>query len=281
MKTIYSILYITLNAALNEKVSVGIIMSNGNEHFFKFSNDKLSIFKSILEAEKYSLVKKYLLGIEKDLGVDSHTKNKLFRNDEFRASWVTEGYITYLSRYSNNIIQFSQPKSIDIEFSYNNFRRLFEKYIYKFDELVEKPSNISIHAKVKEYLFPKIEGRVNLEMTLTATNFENLFAPIEVDFLGMNCIPVTGQTIDFSKTHYYLENDITRFISLTKAIELDGNDKGKYYILGREPEKNSDKNHLLWEHIRDSDFLEFVDVDEVGIVEEYIEFNNVRPYFQE
>ncbi len=129
-------------------------------------------------------------------------------------------------------------------------------------------------------MFPKIKDRVNLTPTLTSEDFENLFTPIGIDFIGINGMPVAGQTIDFEKKHYNLENDVARFVSLTKAIELEGKPRGKYYVLGREPQTNTDKkNHLLWEHIRDSDFLDFVGIDEVGIVEEYIEKNGVRPFF--
>lgn len=281
MKTIYSILYITLNTALDEKVSIGVVMSNSQEHFFKFSNQKLSVFKNILDPERYNLIRKYLLSIEKDLIIDDKNNNKLFLDNELKNNWLSGSYISYLSKYSNNIVQFSEPKSIDIDFNLNNFRRVFEKYIFKFEEVEEVKQGINIHTQIKENLFPLIENKVNIEILLNSENFENLFAPIEVDFLGMNCIPLAGQTIDFEKKHYYLENDITRFVSLTKAIELEGNSKGKYYILGREPQKNIDKNHLLWEHIRDSDFLEFLDIDEYGIVENYIEVNNVKPYFKE
>jgi hypothetical protein len=80
-----------------------------------------------------------------------------------------------------------------------------------------------VYSKVKENLFPKIKNRVNLELTLTSNEFENLFAPFEIDFIGINEIPLAGQNIDFEKKHYNLENDITRFVSLTKAIELAGN----------------------------------------------------------
>ena len=140
--------------------------------------------------------------------------------------------------------------------------------------------------KIKTKLYPKIEDRVNIDISLTSSHFENLFAPIEVNFIGLNGIPVAGQTIDFEKKHYNLENDVTRYVSLTKAIELEDRyledgDKGKYFVIGREPEIKSDKNHSLWEQIRDSDFLEFIDIDEIGIVEEYIKKNDVRPYFSE
>jgi hypothetical protein len=98
---------------------------------------------------------------------------------------------------------------------------------------------------------------------------------------GINGMPVAGQTIDFDKKHHFLENDIARFVSLTKAIELEGKEKGKYFVLGHEPDKKDDKNHLLWEQIKDSKFLEFVDVNDVDRVEEYIEKHEVKPYFAE
>ncbi|GEL09816.1 hypothetical protein SAMN05192550_1169 [Flavobacterium glycines] len=279
MKTLYSILYVTLNTTLNERVSIGVLMSNGFEHYFKYSHEKLTAFKNILDSERYNVVKNYLKSLEREIGFNLEDSNQLFRKRELRNDWINEGYITYLAKYSNNIIQFSTPKYIDIDLNSDNFKRVFEKYIFKYAEETDEIIEFNVHSKVKQDLFPKIESRVNIEMTLTSNDFENLFAPIDIDFIGINGIPVAGQTIDFEKKHYYLENDVTRFVSLTKAIELEGNNKGKYYVLGREPQKNVDKNYLLWEHIRDSDFLEFVDIDEVGIVEEYIEKHNVRPYF--
>lgn len=279
MKTLYSILYVTLNTTLNERVSIGVLMSNGFENYFKYSHEKLTAFKNILDSERYNVVKNYLKSLEREIGFSLENSNQLFTKRELKNDWINEGYITYLSKYSNNIIQFSTPKSIDIDLNSDNFRRVFEKYIFKYTEEVDEIIEFNVYSKVKQDLFPKIESRVNIEMTLTSNDFENLFAPIEIDFIGINGIPVAGQTIDFEKKHYYLENDVTRFVSLTKAIELEGNNKGKYYVLGREPQKNIDKNHQLWEHIRDSDFLEFIDIDEVGIVEEYIEKHNVRPYF--
>lgn len=279
MKTIYSILYVTLNTTLNERISIGVLMSNGFEHKFKYSQEKLNAFKSIINNEKFHVVKNYLKSIENEFLYNNDNSNRLFENKDFKGNWVSEGYLSYLSRYSNNIIQFSSPKVIDVELNSDNFRRVFEKYIFKYSEEIQEIVSLDIHHKVKQNLFPKIENKVNLELSLTSNDFENLFAPIEIDFIGINGIPVAGQTFDFEKKHYYLENDVTRFVSLTKAIELEGINRGKYYVLGREPQKNIDKNHLLWEHIRDSDFLEFVDVDEIGIVEEYIKEHNVRPYF--
>lgn len=147
---------------------------------------------------------------------------------------------------------------------------VFEKYIFKYggeDDLIPKAD---VYGRVQQELFPKIKDRVNLNRSLTSQDFGNLFTPIEVDFIGINGMPVAGQTVD------------AHFVSLTKAIEMEDNQRGKYYVLGREPQHTTDqKNHQLCEHIRDSNFIDFVDVDEVGIVEEYIEKNDVRPFFTE
>lgn len=282
MKTIYSILYITINAALDEKVSIGILMTDGETVLFRYSSEKLLAIKGLMDNDRYNFIKSYLRSIDDKLNLELKQNYKGNLDFQFNSKNIySEGYINYLSNYSNNIIQFSSSKNISVDLNKENFKKLFERYIFSYPEEIVINQDLDIYKVVKSDLFPKIESRVNLNFTLTSQDFENLFAPIEVDFIGINGIPVAGQTIDFEKKHYFLENDVTRFVSLTKAIELEGNDNGKYYIIGREPQSKSDKNHHLWEQIRDSDFLEFVDVEDVESVHQYIKNHNVRPFFQE
>jgi len=280
METIYSIVYITLNTTLDERISIGVIMTNGLEYYFNYSSEKLLAVKNILDDAKYTVIKNYLKSIEKEIGFEKTTENQLLYKDTYKTAWVTEEYLSYLSNYSNNIIHFSKPKKIDIDLNSLNYKKIFEKYVFKIFDKKNEPEAIDVHAIVKHNLFPKIASNVNLEKIITSSDFDNLFAPIEVDFIGINGIPVAGQTIDFQKTSYYLENDVARFISLTKAIELQGKPKGQYYILGREPQKSTNKNYQLWKQIRGSNFLDFVDIDEVEQVEAYITQNNVRPFFE-
>lgn len=278
MKTIYSILYIPLNAALDEKLSIAVLMTNGEEYMFKYSFDKLNAIKGIISPEKIHIIKSYLKSLDKE--INSKDETTLFYKELVNlSSWVNESYLLYLSKYSNNIIQFSSPKIIDIDLNEDNFKKVYEKYIFKYEEVKEEERNTDIVSLVKKLLYPAIEKNVNIDFTLTSSNFENLFAPIEVNFFGTNGVPVVGQAFDFEKKHYYLENDVARYVSLTKAIELEEQKNGKYFVLGKEPNKINSKIHTMWEHIRDSDFLEFIDIDEYGIVEEYIKKHGVRPYF--
>lgn len=282
MKTLFSILYVPISATLDEKVSIGLLMFNGEQHFFKYSTSKLLAIKGLLDSESNTILKTYLRTLEKEINNDAENVDELFSLDNtLKANWVNSSYISYLSKYSNNLIQFSEAKTIDIELSSSNFKRIFEKYIFQYDEATVIDDSFDIYNKVKTKLYPNIIGKVNVDRTITPNDFKNLIAPVEVNFIGVNGVPVAGQAINFEKQHYNLENDVTRFVALTKALELDGQKDGKYFVLGREPKVNhNDKNHLMWEQIRDSDFLEFVDIDEIGIVEDYINTKHITPFFK-
>jgi len=283
MKTIYSILSIPLNVTLEEKISIGLVMSNGEDNFFHYSTDKLNALKTLINNDKFYFIKSYLKALEND--INKEVSEELFYKDlSTSRDWINNEYLIYLSRYSNNTIQFSHPKRIDITFSKENFIKLFERYIFKYfhsEENRYKEVDNDVFYNIKTSLYPAIQENVNIDITLDSSDFENLFAPIEVNFFGMNNVPVAGQAFNFEKKHYNLENDVARYVSLAKAIELEGKVNGKYFVIGREPEKKNEKNHLMWEHIRDSYFLEFIDISEIGIVEDYIKDHSVKPYISE
>ncbi len=280
MKTLFSILYVPISVTLDEKVSIGLIMFNGEQHFFKYSASKLLAIKGLLSSESNTILKTYLRSLEKEINNNSDTVEELFNlGSVLKAKWVNSPYLSYLSKYSNNLLQFSEAKTIDIEFNSSNFKRVFEKYIFEYDEVISTDQGINIYEQVKTNLYPNIIGRVNVDQIITPADFKNLIAPVTVNFIGVNGVPVAGQAVDFEKQYYNLENDVTRFVALTKALELEGQKDGKYFVLGREPVNHNEKHHLIWEHIRDSDFLDFVDIDEIGIVEEYIRTKEVVPFF--
>jgi hypothetical protein len=283
MKTIFSILYVPISATLDEKVSIGLIMSDGVQNYFRYSQSKLQAIKSLIDIESHSILKTYLRSLEKEINVEIENDNALFTIEiASKAKWVNSSYISYLSKYSNNLLQFSEPKVIDIALDKTSYKIIFEKYIFQYEEMVSTQAEPTIFQKVRTKLYPKITGKVNIDKTLTSNDFSNLFAPVEVNFIGVNGVPVAGQAFDFEKKHYFLENDVTRFISLTKALELSGQPDGKYFVLGREPQvSHNDKNHMMWTQIRDANFLEFVDIDEIGIIENYIDTNHVTPFFAE
>lgn len=281
MKTIYSILYLSLNPTLNEKVSIGLLMTNGIETVFSYSSEKLNATNKLIDKGAFSLAKSYLMALEKD--INKVQKNQiLFQRNEQNADWVNVDYITYLSQYANNLITFSQPKTIDIEFNRENYNLLFEKYVFPISKTQEEKSKpiTTIYKKVSEVLYPKIKERVNLDIKLKPEQLDNLYTSIEINVFGKNERPMSAQMLDFEKMIHYLENDISRYVSFTKAVNLTEKKEGTYFIIGKEPSKKQTENHVLWNQIRSSKFLEYVDVSEVEKIEEYVEKHEVTPFME-
>jgi hypothetical protein len=282
MKTIYSLLYVNLNAALEERVCIGLVMSNRKEYFYEYSAKKLKYVSQLLSEEKKSFIKRYLKSLEQDLTQYKGLNYQLFEKKTYVENWVREEYLTYLSTYANNIVSFSAPQTIDLPCTSENFKRLFEKYVFEYEAelMVTSPLAIKIQEEVKHKLYTQIEDRVNLDITLDQSDFYTLLVPsITVDFIGKNELAVLGQTIDFNKSINHIQHDLTSYLSLTMSVEEQEKRKGVYFVVGKEPDKQN-KTHEFWSNIRTSPFVEYVELDELERISQYMEDHNVQPYFE-
>jgi hypothetical protein len=281
MKTFFSIIYLPLGTDFQEKISVGMVMSDGNESIVRVSNPKLTAIKNLISSHKFSILKNYLNNIVRE----TKENNKLGQFDlKFNSSndWINESYFSYLNRYSNNLVMFSEPRNVDLDIEMNNFKSLFEKFVFYFEDEIAKVKIETIYSKVKTKLYTKIENSVNLNVTLRSSHFKELLTPVDVNFIGKNGIVVAGQTIDFVKRHYNLEHDLTSFVSFSKAVDYSRANKGKYFLVGQEPNrKDHPKNHRTWKHVMESHLVEYVDVNETEMIQDYIKSKGVTPFFDE
>lgn len=271
MKTLYSILSVSLNQALGEKISVGLLMFNSQDSIFRFSKEKFKLIRPFLSANNTSLLKTYFQKMEEDVNVIA---TGLFENK----SWVSESYISYLGKYANNNIHFSEPKEIFIDLNSENSERLYHKYVYQ--ESV-KESNVKDNFEVKlenwRYQFyPKVKRYVNTAIELTNEKMPNLVVPITIDLLGQNEIPMAAQTINFSRRIDLLEKEVANYISFMRAL---GDTPGTFFVIGEEPPKKLSNNHNLWTNVKTSNFMKYTSIGETERVEEYIKEHEVQPYF--
>ncbi|WP_158963053.1 hypothetical protein [Myroides fluvii] len=284
MKTIYSLLYVNLNVALNEKVCIGLVMSDGETFFYQFSAKKLSFIAPLLSTEKKSFIKHYLKSLEKDIQTSKANTNKLFSHLSYAEQWAKEEYLNYLSNYANNLVSFSAPKTIALANNLDNFKALFNKYVHIYEEVSPKldedeQTPIGIKDQVNRQFYPQIKARVNTNITLNSADFETILVPVHIGFIGNNDIPVLGQTLDFTKSIQHVQHDITSYLSLTISVEEKEQKKGKYFVLGKEPAKG-DKTHNFWQNLRTSPIVDYIELDEFEKITKYMEEHNVQPYFE-
>ena len=106
----YSIIYITLRPAIEERISVGIAFINGDNVSYRISDEKLEKAKNLFYPKIFSFLSKTLHNLE------SHIKDRTL--------------FEYTMRYSNNLITFGCVDEIEIEDTEENRTWLFENYVY-------------------------------------------------------------------------------------------------------------------------------------------------------
>jgi hypothetical protein len=275
MKAFYSILNTSIRPIAKEQLSIGLFMSDSVRSYFHYSHEKLYLTRKLLSNNSFNLLKGYLEGLREDI---------YKKSPEEGLSGVSPDYFNYLSVYNNNLITFSKPTPINIELSQDNFEKLFEKFVFNYEKylVVEHQVKKSSLDLMRKELYPKIERHVNLNRTFTPKEIPSLIIPkVKVNFIGRNDKPVAGETINFEVGSNALSNQLSHFISLIKAFELE-KEKGKYYVIGDEPSKTQfPEQHSTWKHLVSSKLVDFVPVNEVEKISNYISRHKVRPFIQE
>lgn len=278
MQTYYSIISIVVNHSLQERIGVGIVLVSDGRRYFRFSEEKLTSLSRILSTDKIAFVKNYLRHLNDELQrLDVGQSNLLSARTSHR--WSSRAYLEYLNKYANNLVLFSAPQPLEIPIDDKVVDTLFSKWIFE-STIRASERRLSVHDIVIERLYPNIDTHVNLDVVLTQENFSDLFLPVEVNFIGRNGSQVIGQAIEFDKRNYDVENDLTRFGTLIKAVESAERQEGTYFVMGKEPNKQNTKQHQLWSQVRESSMFHFVDTDELQRIEQFIAEKGVEPYFE-
>jgi hypothetical protein len=282
MKTYYSIVYTSIRPAIQEQVSVGLLLVNDKKVDFNFSSGKLNFLKNLMPADTVKFIKSYLSGIKDKINNCPNTDepDNLFPNASGNLNCFSERYLSNIATYNNNLIVFSEPKSIDLDITDDNFKELFKKFISNdFDrENVEKRADR--FSAVKGLLYPKIQSRVNVDVQIQSVNIPKMtiprsILPERIHILGRNDNYISGQFIDFTRNEYHLRDELCRYISFVKDIDSGG----KSFILGEKPEKASEKQLKFWHEIKDYNRVELVSINDTSIVEDYLIEHDVHPIY--
>lgn len=281
MITRYSILSVLLRPEIQEKISVGLLFFDENEIYFSYSPKKLSAIKSLLPRSSFKLVSDTLETIIRKIDPDiDETRGKgsfFIAKSKFLPQEFSVSYLDYVSRYSNNSIAFTSPKDITLKACDDNFIRLFQKYIdadthSKSMVLRTKPFDV-----IRKQYAEKIEEYFDIQAEVTPDQIPNLITPVRVDFSGRNAIDVYGQTIDMEAGIQTVINHINAFAQLKMAY-LENRIEVKDFVIAQEPDKNTfPKQHGVWQQLRSSSSLNYLDLSESEKLIEYAETHGVVP----
>ncbi len=113
----YSIIYAVIRQDIVERVSIGMIITDGADISVLYSENKLNALKYLFPKNKSDFI------------------NRAIRRLPENNSITSKKDIDYLSRYSNNLISFSPLQTINLEPSEANKKWLFNNYVESLAEV--------------------------------------------------------------------------------------------------------------------------------------------------
>lgn len=274
MKTFYSILSAILHLETNEKVSVGLVVSDGNQSSFEFSGHKISALKSLLPREQYSFIKEYVKSVSQvSQKIDSFSPQySIHQETDGKNIFFTETYFEHLSVCSQNVLSFSKPVRIDLPMNSNLVKSLFEKLV-EIDRGREPISSGKIQ-KVRASFLPTVKEYFCTEREIDNCDFAKVLMPLTVDLLGKNEIPVFAKFLELERNPNHIKSDFYDLTQLRSAFR-----KSYGFVVAYEPRKDRYKEqHLAWQYLRRSKKEELVDISEVEKIREYAIQHGVTPF---
>jgi hypothetical protein len=277
MKTHYSIISASIRPEIGERIAIGLLLVGSEKIIFQISKDKVNVLKELVNDNTYKFLKESLKQITNAVDVENSKVDTLFTQLELTNSFFTESYLEYLNRYSNNLLNFTAPKTIELPGDEGLFISLFKKYIDESGYVVD---TIKIRAfdAIKTDFFPRVKSYYNLEQELTPDAIPKLPLPIKIDFIGKNDGIVYAQAIDLERIFYHIQNDIGILAILNQVYEKEA----EKFVISSEPDKNNyPKQHQTWINLQKGDMANYIDLSEIQRIEEYAIKHGVSPLIQQ
>lgn len=275
----YSIISISSHSHLGERFNIGLICIDRNQAFFHFSEKKVKIVSKLFTKQSDHLISSTMKSIIKsvdEFNTEPKSNKELWEPSK-EVSELSHSYFNYLSRYNNNLIQFTAPKKIDLDLNRAIFEKLFQKYIYS-----EEGFNSSFENKISDFeiLYPdflsRAEKYVNTNFKVTRELISGLITPKKVDMFGKNGSFNIAHSINFNTSFQTLNHHLDSYMYLALSAEMTEDKKATSFLIGEEPEKNS-KNHKVWQNVRELKEIEYVPFNERDRVLEHFKKEGVSP----
>ncbi len=95
MQTYYTVLYIPVNTSLEERLSIGLIMSDGENHYFKYSQSKLQVIKALVSTKMHSMLKSYFKNLDNEANQRLNLNNEIFNSTikSEKGKWINLSYL--------------------------------------------------------------------------------------------------------------------------------------------------------------------------------------------
>ncbi len=268
-ETYFSTLKVPVSFDAGEFIAVGMLLVDSDGLHLRLSHRKIKILKDLINSEQYELLRTRLRSLETAAELASEELGGHYIPDEFSIS-----HLNYLSRYSNNILLFSEPTTIKLKDS-QLADILYSKYVDPFIEPVKRKQK-PIKQRVRSRFSKHSVARLSWDFEVSQQMLPSMpVVSYKSHFAGIGEGIIIGDSFDF-ELQYHL---FSYHLSALELIARTASPKNlmRTFVVGKEPDPKLEKNHQQWNLTRKSKYLEYIDLKELGRLEEFLEEQGIEP----
>lgn len=211
MKNFTSELYLKTSNLTDEKVCIGLFAISEDSKHFAFSSRKLKLADKLLEQRVFRSVSSNLKRLKRE--IDRLTDNSVL---PFESGKYNSASFEYLSRYSNGLLFFTEPRPIALELTDETFEKLFVKLVGEAE--VKSDKRTDFKEKASKILKRKEFDAVDRNYKVTPELIRNMYAAHTIDFIGKNGVVLAGNTIDFNAMPATIDKGLFEFSRISKGL---------------------------------------------------------------
>ncbi len=282
MKGFYSIVKFAPNVLTEDTIAIGLVFFDGMSFRYFESSRKKTLAKSLLNDKSVDLkfLSRQIDKKIKSLNMEPTEPNLGFDLRKFSKP----EYFDYLNRYSNGLLQFSKPKTINLSNSKENFKELVSSFFKEDLEVLVKrvvSEKEKYRAIIKPKLIDRVEEKVHTYYQFNSQKNPSIYFNYEIDCIGQNGAMVGAKSLPFDKSNSALDRDISHYFALISTLS-DQHKKSlkdnSFYLISREPEGIQTKEHKLWESVRTNQLIRVIDPEESNLVAEEIDRRKAKKF---
>jgi hypothetical protein len=189
----------------------------------------------------------------------------------FPEKTIGEDYFDYLSRYSNNLIQFSRPFTLGNSIDITGFKNLFSLLIDNESKThLEKPILCeNFTERIRTRLIEEVKEKVHVYAKLTEKEIPSLYFPFEMDCIGINGVITAAKSIDFNQAESSIDRNLSHYFAVSSLIARSfgkAKEDNNFFLIADEPGTMNSKEHKIWEKLRKQQEFVLVNSGESGRV---------------
>ena len=201
MKTFFSIVSIQTNPISSEKLVMGVLAITENEIYFDYSKSKLGLLDKLAPTKIGigNMAKNALQQIKQKVTEANKALTKDQQQLVFEKSIFSKDYISYLNKYNNGILHFTEPTSLPFDFTAEKFMQYYYNFVGETIAIETKKEIVTFAKKIKP-AFEKegLDEKADLKFTFDPFTFNGILKETHIPLITKNGAISAIQIVDFS-----------------------------------------------------------------------------------